>query len=160
MTRPPIDPKIATVRRLRTLSRVLDSAITIPGTNYSFGLDPILGLLPAGGDIAGAALSAYIVFVAAQMGVSRESLLQMVYNILLETLVGTVPVLGDLFDAAWKANIKNMELLEAHLEMPQTHKKADKTFVFLLLAGLAIAVLAIVAFGIWILSAIVSALLS
>lgn len=158
MTRP-IDPKIATLRRLRTLSRVLDSAITIPGTNYSFGLDPLLGLLPAGGDIAGAALSAYIVFAAAQMGVPRESLVQMVYNILLETLVGTVPVLGDLFDAAWKANIKNMELLEAHLDAPGSHKKADKTFVILLLAGLAIAVIGIVAFGVWILSLIIGALL-
>ncbi|MEB3830647.1 DUF4112 domain-containing protein [Phormidium sp. CCY1219] len=153
----PRDPNTNHLRRLRTLSRLLDSAITIPGTRYRVGLDPLLGLLPAGGDIAGALVSAYIVFAAAQMGVPRNSLLQMVYNILLETLVGTVPVLGDLFDVAWKANLKNMELLESHLGSPRPAKPADKWFVFLLLAGLILAVLAIVALGLWILSLIVGA---
>lgn len=155
----PRDPKANTLKRLRTISHLLDNAIRIPGTSYRIGLDPLLGLLPAGGDIAGAFLSAYIVFSAAQLGVPRESLVQMVYNILLETLVGTIPVVGDFFDVAWKANVKNLQLLESHVDSPQTYKKADKMFVFLLLAGLAIATIAIVGLGVWILSLIIGALM-
>ncbi len=155
----PTDPKLKTLKRLRRLSHLLDNAIRIPGTRFRFGLDPLLGLLPAGGDIAGAFLSAYIVFSAARIGVPRESLVQMVSNILLETLIGTVPVVGDLFDAAWKANVRNMELLETHLDAPTSDKKADTLFIVLLLGGLILAVFAIVGVGIWILSSIISAIL-
>lgn len=155
----PTDPKLKALKRLRTLSHLLDTAIRIPGTRFRFGLDPLLGLLPAGGDIAGAFLSAYIVFSAARIGVPRESLVQMVSNILLETLIGTVPVVGDLFDAAWKANIRNMELLETHLDAPTSDKKADTLFIVLLLGGLILAVFAIVGVGIWILSSIISVIL-
>ncbi|MCT7977517.1 DUF4112 domain-containing protein [Laspinema olomoucense] len=155
----PTDRKLKTLKRLRSLSHLLDSAIRIPGTPFRFGLDPILGLLPAGGDIAGALLSAYIIFSAAQLGVPRNSLVQMVSNILLETLIGTVPIVGDVFDATWKANVRNMELLETHLDAPTSDKKADTLFIVLLLGGLMVAVLAIVGVGIWILSSIISALL-
>ncbi|MCT7972394.1 DUF4112 domain-containing protein [Laspinema olomoucense] len=155
----PTDRKLKTLKRLRSLSHLLDSAIRIPGTPFRFGLDPILGLLPAGGDIAGALLSAYIIFSAAQLGVPRESLVKMVSNILLETLIGTVPIVGDVFDATWKANVRNMELLETHLDAPTSDKKADTLFIVLLLGGLMVAVLAIVGVGIWILSSIISALL-
>jgi hypothetical protein len=155
----PTDRKLKTLKRLRSLSHLLDSAIRIPGTPFRFGLDPILGLLPAGGDIAGALLSAYIIFSAAQLGVPRKSLVQMVSNILLETLIGTVPIVGDLFDATWKANVRNMEVLETHLDAPTSDKKADTLFIVLLLGGLMVAVFAIVGVGIWILSSIISALL-
>ncbi|MCT7986930.1 DUF4112 domain-containing protein [Laspinema olomoucense] len=155
----PTDRKLKTLKRLRSLSHLLDSAIRIPGTPFRFGLDPLLGLLPAGGDIAGALLSAYIIFSAAQLGVPRESLVKMVSNILLETLIGTVPIVGDVFDATWKANVRNMELLETHLDAPTSDKKADTLFIVLLLGGLMVAVLAIVGVGIWILSLIISALL-
>jgi hypothetical protein len=136
------------IERLRTLTHVLDNAIPIPGTPYRIGLDPLLGLIPGGGDIAGAALSAYIVISAAKLGLPRESLLRMVLNILLEVFVGTVPVLGDLFDVAWKANVKNMELLDTHIKSPQMGKKADMWLVFLLVGGLMLAVIGAIAFGI------------
>ncbi len=153
------DSKLKTLKRLRNLSHLLDNAIRIPGTPIRFGLDPLLGLIPAGGDIAGALLSAYIIFSAAQLGVPRKSLVQMVSNILLETLVGTVPIVGDVFDAAWKANVRNMELLETHLDAPTSERKANTLFIVLLLVGLMVAVLAIVGVSIWILSAIIRALL-
>ncbi|KOR37926.1 MULTISPECIES: DUF4112 domain-containing protein [Planktothricoides] len=142
------DSNAKIIQRLRTLTHVLDNAIPIPGTNYRIGLDPFLGLIPGGGDIAGAALSAYIVISAAQLGLPRESLLRMVFNILLEVFVGTVPVLGDLFDVAWKANVKNMELLDIHIKSPQMGKKADKWFVFLLVGGLMLVVIGAIALGI------------
>lgn len=142
---PANESHIATVHRLRQLSHLLDNAIPIPGTRYRFGLDPLLGLIPAGGDIAGAVLSGYIVFSAAQIGLPRETLVRMVSNILFETFAGTVPVIGDLVDVTWKANTKNIKLLEAHLSVPQPSKKADKWFVFMLLAGLMLVVLAVAA---------------
>ena len=136
------------LKRLRTLTHVLDNAIPIPGTPYRVGLDPLLGMIPAGGDIAGAAVSAYIVVSAAKLGLPRESLVRMVMNILLEVFVGTVPVLGDLFDVAWKANVKNMELLDIHMKTPKKGKKADKWFVFLLVGGLMLAVVGAIALGV------------
>ncbi|MCL1469704.1 DUF4112 domain-containing protein [Argonema antarcticum] len=137
------DSKAITLKRLRSISYLLDNAIPIPGTNYRVGIDPILGLIPGGGDTISAFLSAYIVLESAQLGVPREALLRMVYNILLDTMLGSVPVLGDLFDASWKANVKNISLLESHLASPIPSKKVDRVFIILLLVGLILFVMAI-----------------
>lgn len=118
--------------RIRALSRLLDDAISIPGTGYSFGLDPIIGLLPAGGDVMGTLLSAYIVLEAARFRLSAPTLTRMIFNIVLEMIVGTVPLIGDLFDLGWKANAKNVRLIEAHLQHPQEGQAADKTFFIIL----------------------------
>jgi Domain of unknown function (DUF4112) len=136
------DTHLQTLQHLRQLSRLLDSAIGIPGTRFRLGLDPILGLIPGGGDMLGALLSAYIVFRAAQMGVPTESLGKMVGNILVESLLGTVPLLGDIFDVGWKANIRNVELLEAHLGAPEPTTAANTGFiVFVLIALILVVVL-------------------
>lgn len=150
-------PNIASLQRLRKLSRLLDNAIAIPGTTFRIGLDPILGLLPGAGDFVGTALSAYIVIEAARLGLPRATLGRMVSNILLESVLGAVPVLGDLFDFAWKANTKNMALLEAHLNVPQASKKANRWFVFLLLAGLIIVGVGLVTFSVLVIRLLVSA---
>ncbi|MBC6475099.1 MAG: DUF4112 domain-containing protein [Hormoscilla sp. GM102CHS1] len=110
------DRKQASIERLRTISRLLDNAISIPGTDYGVGIDPLLGLLPVGGDFMSSIFSAYMVVEAARLGLPRESLIRMVTNLILDTLAGTVPVLGDLFDVAWKANARNMELIESHMQ--------------------------------------------
>lgn len=127
-----------TLKRLRRLSHLLDNAIPIPGTSYRIGIDPIIGLLPGGGDFVGTAIAAYIVVEAARMGVPRKTLVQMVSNIVLDTVGGTVPVLGDLVDVAFKANSKNVALLEEHLNVPrqQLGRKVDWWFLAMLLAGL------------------------
>lgn len=125
--------------RIRGLSYLLDNAIPIPGTGYSFGLDPIIGLLPGGGDIVGTLLSAYIVLEAARFRLSVPTMIRMVFNIVLEMVVGTVPVVGDLFDVGWKANAKNLKLLESHLERPHESRAADQNFfvaLVLVLVGL------------------------
>ncbi|MBE9093203.1 DUF4112 domain-containing protein [Tychonema sp. LEGE 07203] len=127
---------VASLRRLRQISHLLDNAIPIPGTKYRIGLDPILGVIPGGGDVIGSFFAGYIVFKSAQMGVPQETLVKMAANIVIDTVAGTVPVAGDLLDVAWKANVKNIELLDAHLGSPEPGKKADWLFVAALLLGL------------------------
>jgi Domain of unknown function (DUF4112) len=105
----------ARLRRVHRLSRLLDDWLRIPGTRYRIGLDGLIGLIPGLGDLIGMLLSAYILFEAIQLGVPTTLLLHMVGNIALETLVGAIPILGDIFDFAWKANRKNANLLDAHL---------------------------------------------
>ena len=132
--------QISQLSRLRRVSRLLDNAISIPGTKISFGLDPILGLLPGGGDTITGGIAAYIVVEAARMGVPREILGKMVGNILIDSFAGTIPVVGDLFDVGWKANVKNIELLEQHLDVAES-SKSDKLFIFGLIVLLALIVL-------------------
>jgi hypothetical protein len=135
-TNTPNQSHVTSLRRLRRISHLLDNAIPIPGTPYRFGLDPILGLIPGGGDLIGSIFAGYVVFKSAQMGVPQETLVKMAANIVFDTVAGTVPVAGDLFDVAWKANVKNIELLDAHLGSPEQGKKADWLFVAALLLGL------------------------
>ncbi len=140
-------PKLNTIQRLGKLSRLLDNAIAIPGTKFRVGLDPILGLIPGAGDLIGTAFSAYIVIEAARLGIPRSTLGKMVSNILLESVVGTIPVLGDWFDFAWKVNTKNIELLETHLGVTQD-SKTNRWFIFLLVAGLFAVSIGILALGV------------
>ena len=132
--------QISKLSKLRRVSRLLDNAITIPGTKISFGLDPIMGLLPGGGDTITGGIAAYIVVEAARMGVPREILYKMVTNIAIDSFVGTVPVVGDLFDVGWKANVKNIELLEKHLDVAES-EKSDTLFIFGLILLLTLIVL-------------------
>jgi Domain of unknown function (DUF4112) len=128
-------PRLAIIQRLRKLTHLMDNAIAIPGTKFRVGLDPILGLLPGAGDFIGTALSAYIVLEAVRLGLPKETLGKMVSNILLESVVGTVPVVGDWFDFAWKANVKNLELIEAHLGVTNINKPVNRWLMFLLVLG-------------------------
>ena len=121
------------INSLRRLSQLLDNAIGIPGTKYRFGLDPILGLIPGGGDTIAGALGAYIIIEAARMGIPRKVVWKMVGNILFDSLVGTVPALGDLFDVAWKANVRNMTLLESNLSVDQQEQNRKSDLIFLIL---------------------------
>ncbi|VEP18285.1 conserved hypothetical protein [Hyella patelloides LEGE 07179] len=134
-------PRIDKFHNLRRLSQLLDNAIPIPGTPYRIGIDPILGLLPGGGDTLAGALSAYIVVEAARMGLPRQVIGQMVANLLLDSVIGVVPVLGDLFDVGWKANVRNMALLKQHLPQTQYHPESDRLFVMGLILTLAVIVM-------------------
>jgi hypothetical protein len=130
-----------TRQRLQRLAWVLDSSVPVPGLKFRFGLEAVLGLIPGFGDAAGVVLSSYIVHQAWRMGVPRSVLLRMWLNIVIEGVVGAVPLLGDVFDAVWKANMRNVALLEAHLHHPQRTARASRA----LLAVLALTVLVIVA---------------
>jgi hypothetical protein len=99
-------------RNLDLLSHLLDDFLRIPGTQIRFGLDGIVGLIPGVGDVIGAMASWIIILAAWLRGVPRVTLARMLANVAIETIVGTVPVLGDAFDIAWKANRRNFALLE------------------------------------------------
>ncbi len=130
------------LQRLRGLSHILDSAIAIPGLGYRVGLDPLIGLLPGGGDLVAGLLSIYVVAEAARLGVPAATLGRMGFNILTEVVLGTVPMIGDLFDVVWKANARNVALLERHIHQPIPSCRADKLFALVLIAGLLAIVLA------------------
>lgn len=146
------ESKAARLDRLRKLSHLLDNAIAIPGTNYRVGLDPLLGMLPIAGDYLGSAFSAYIVLESALMGLPRQSLLRMVLNIIFETVAGSVPIVGDIFDVTWKANARNMAMLETHIASPQASEKADWWFLAMLFGGLMLVVTLMTAIGVIILT--------
>ena len=135
-------PNQSALDRIRTMTHVLDNAIVIPGTDIRFGLDPILGLLPGGGDAIGSVMSVYIVAECLRLGLPKATLTRMLSNLFLDTLVGAVPMAGDLFDMGWKANSRNLKLLEAHLNDPAPQTAADRQFIVLILLGL-IGILAI-----------------
>lgn len=103
------------LRRIRKIAKLLDTAIGIPGTKLRIGLDPILGLIPGGGDLIGAAISAYMIYLATSFGLEKSKVKKMIQNIALETTVGFVPIFGDIFDVYFKANIRNLDILEQHL---------------------------------------------
>jgi hypothetical protein len=90
------------VARARALARVMDDAVRVPGTRIGFGLDALVGLVPGVGDLVGAAMSGYILYVAAQGGEPFSVIGRMLANVAADTLLGAVPVIGDLFDVAWK----------------------------------------------------------
>jgi hypothetical protein len=132
----------ARLAHLRELSRLFDSSIRVPGTDYRIGLDPILGLLPVLGDVPGATVSAYIVAEAAAMGVPRETLARMGVNLVLDATLGSFPVVGDLFDAVWKANERNVRLLTERVDDPDAGT-ADRRFLLAVTAGLLVCLLAV-----------------
>jgi hypothetical protein len=107
----------AALERARYVAELMDSAFTIPGTDVDVGLDPILGILPAYGDVASGLVSLYIVAEAARAGVPKGKLARMLLNVGVDVTVGSIPVLGTVFDAFWKANVWNVEKIEEHLAM-------------------------------------------
>jgi len=108
--------KTASLERVRVVRRLLDDAVRVPGTNVRIGLDPILGVLPVAGDIVAAIASLYVVFEAYRGGVPGRTLLKMLSLIAVDLAVGSLPVVGPLFDAVWKANRWNVSMFEDYVE--------------------------------------------
>lgn len=128
--------------RLERLAWLLDSSIRVPGTRFRIGIDGLIGLLPGIGDLVGTLLSGYIVAEAARLGVPGSALARMVFNVLLETLVGTIPVAGDLFDFAWKANQRNVRLLQDYESAPRRATRRNR-LVVAVIAGAVVVLLAL-----------------
>lgn len=114
------------------MSRLLDNAFTVPGTRFRFGLDALIGLVPGLGDAVSAVFSGYLILQASRLGAPKSVVSRMVANVAVDTVVGWVPLLGDLFDVAWKSNVKNMALLEDHLQQPAAAKAGSRRTLVLL----------------------------
>ena len=141
----PAGPGLDRLVRIRRLAWWLDQGIRIPGTQIRIGLDPILGLVPGLGDSAGALLGSAILWEGVRRGVPRLTLVRMAANILFDAALGSVPVAGDVFDAAWKANTRNLELLERHAIAPAKVRRSDRLFVVALIAVVVVLVVALLA---------------
>ena len=133
------------MQHLESLAWMLDSSIQLPGTRFRIGMDSLIGLIPVLGDLVGAALSSYILWVASSMGVPRVTLLRMALNVAVESAAGIVPGFGDLFDMAWKANKRNVEILRQHQSDPHRARRRDWVFIVLLI----LALLAVIALMAW-----------
>ncbi|WAS93716.1 DUF4112 domain-containing protein [Nannocystis punicea] len=125
----PREPQERAPDDVRQIATWLDNAVRIPGTEWRVGLDPLLGLAPGLGDTVSSALSGWIVVRAAALGASPATLARMTGNVLVDAVVGTVPVLGDIFDFGFKANQRNLALLEGHLADPARRRTLDRRLV-------------------------------
>jgi Domain of unknown function (DUF4112) len=122
----------AQVQRLNTLkhiARLLDSAFVVPGTDFRIGLDPLLGLVPGLGDLASPLFAIALLWQSRDLGIPRVVQLRMIFNVAIDALVGLLPVAGDLFDFAWKANDRNLALLERHAYEQRRPSASDWLFV-------------------------------
>lgn len=134
---------------VRDIAHWLDARFRLPGTQRRFGLDPLVGLIPGVGDAVGFVLAGWIFVEAVRLGASRATLLRIAANVVIDAGVGAIPVLGDIVDFAWKANIRNLALLERHLTTPAAAARVDRTFMTLVISGVLLVSLASVALGIW-----------
>jgi hypothetical protein len=125
---------------LRKWAVLLDSAFQVPGTRLRFGLDPIVGLLPGAGDLVTGFFSVMILLHSVRLRIPKVVVARMVMNTGLDLLVGAVPLAGDLFDAGFKANLRNMALLERHARPGVAPERSDYVFV-----GVAVAILVLIA---------------
>lgn len=132
------------LRWLDKLARLMDSKFKIPGTNFRFGLDPIMSFIPGAGDVAGVAVSGVMVAYMAKYGASRALIIRMLINVALDAIVGAIPVLGAVFDAFYKANNRNMKLMHEHYEEGKHTGKGTG-----LLIGTIVALFVILGVTIW-----------
>jgi len=119
---------------LRRASQLLDSAFVLPGTEYRIGLDPIVGLVPVLGDFASLLFTVAMIWQARDLGIPRVAQLRMVFNAGIDALVGVIPFAGDLFDFAWKSNMRNLEILERHAYEERHASAGDWLFVTAMIA--------------------------
>jgi len=139
-------------RRIAAVARVLDDLFEVPGTGRRFGLEPIIGLIPFAGDAAAVIVGAIIVLEAVRFRLPRIVVVRMVFNLFVDLAVGAIPILGDLFDFAFKANIRNLELFRRHALDPGASTVGYKLFF----CGLVVLVVGLV----WLLIALAARLVS
>jgi hypothetical protein len=140
---------------LRSWSVLLDARFRVPGTNIRFGLDPILGLIPGIGDLAAPIFAVVLLIHGARMRIPRIVLVRMLLNAGIDFLFGLVPGIGNVFDVFWKANLRNLRLLERHARPGATATTGDWVFVGLIIGVLAAIVLVPVVLIAWLLSQLV-----
>jgi Domain of unknown function (DUF4112) len=136
----------------RWLALIMDNLLRFPGTQFRFGLDPLIGLLPGIGDTSSAIISGLALIAAARRGVPKILLARMSLNILINEVVGIIPVIGDAFSFWFKSNARNYELLRRHHASPRRSTRGDWFFVGLILATLGVILLVSLALSFWLLA--------
>ena len=131
--------------RLKLLSKRLDETFTIPGTKHKIGIESLIGAIPVIGDLIGGILSTYIMYSGIKMGASPRIIAQMAANIAVDFAIGSIPIVGDLFDFVWKANKKNVKLIEEVSVLNEETNKINYLIVAALIVGLVAIMLAILA---------------
>lgn len=116
----------------RLLAHILDRSIRVPGTDFRLGLDPLIGLFPGFGDAVAGLAGSMILFLAAQLQVPKIVLVRMSVNIALNGMLGTIPLIGDLFSVWFQSNVRNVELLERHLAVPAGRGSTFGDWMFVL----------------------------
>jgi hypothetical protein len=140
----------ADLAALVRFARLMDAAVRIPGTSKRVGLDPLLGLLPVVGDLAGAGLSLWVLYSALRHRVPPGKLLRIAWNIFADAVFGAIPILGDVFDVFWDSNVRNAELVLIHRDAgrpPRSTGAVAGVFALVSCAILIAALLAILALG-------------
>lgn len=116
MPRKPADSNTPQIRKLQMIAKLMDSQFVIPGTNIRFGFDALIGLIPGVGDLATFGVSGFMLVIMAQNGASGLVLARMILNVLIDTAIGSIPLLGDLFDVGFKANTRNVRLMQEYYQ--------------------------------------------
>lgn len=130
------------LRKLDSLAKLMDSQFRVPGTSIRFGVDAMIGIIPGVGDMSTFAISSYMLWIMARNGASGFVMARMVLNVLIDTVLGAIPLIGDLFDIAFKANTRNMKLMHEHYREGRHNGSAWKViipvviFLFLFIGGM------------------------
>lgn len=148
------EPDDDSLRRLRRIARIMDDAVEIPLLGVRIGLDPLLGLLPGAGDVLGAAVGGWIVVTAARLGAAPSVVARMLLNVGVDALAGAAPLVGDLFDVAFKANRRNLGILEEHVLDPTATLRRSRVVVWGAVGGVLALLVGLVAAVIWGLTAL------
>lgn len=135
------------LKLLNNLANLLDNKFNIPGTNWRFGLDSLVGVIPYVGDFAGFAVSGYLMTIMFRKGAGVGILLQMFGNMLIDALVGAIPLLGDIFDISFKSNRRNVDLLKAYYAKNPDRPNAKISFG--IIAFLLMTLFALLLIGVW-----------
>src|SRR6187397_457518 len=139
------------LEQLRAVTRLFDQAFQVPGTRWRFGLDAVIGLVPGLGDIAGALVAMYAMNVARKLNAPSAVRLHMLSNIALDALVGIVPILGDVFDFAFKAQTRNLKLLDAWVASPERTARRSRRGLLLIPVAIMVVFATVTALGVWML---------
>jgi hypothetical protein len=124
------------MRHVERIARLMDSEFTIPGTTFRFGLDPVIGLIPGIGNLATTAVSGMLIWTMMRHGASNNVVIRMALNLVIDAVVGAIPILGNLFDFAYRANDRNVELLRRHYEEGK-YQGSGRGIIIAVLVGLA-----------------------
>jgi hypothetical protein len=139
------------LEQLRSVTKLFDQAFTLPGTRWRFGLDALIGLVPGLGDVAGALVATYALHVARKLNAPGVVQLRLLGNIAFDALIGIVPILGDIFDFVFKAQTRNLALLDAWVASPERTARRSRRGLLLIPIAIIIVFATVTALGVWLL---------